>query len=341
MNGTSFAMSVEAMEQALKVVPRVALDDLPTPLLRLERLGNQLGRDLYLKRDDRLGPLVGGNKTRKLELLLREAAIQGATRVVTVGGPQSNHCRLTAAAARLCGIEAHLLLIGERPASARGNLLLDELVGARLHWIPGGPMADGPCSFAAFDEYARERAAELVDEHYFVPIGGSNGLGSIGYSVAALELHRQTEDLGIERAIVVVAVGSGGTMAGLWAGCTMLGGRLRVVGVDVARLWTDLPQHVARLATEISQRVGSIIDFSTEPVPVFESVYVGQGYGKPTPGGRRAIELLAATEGVVLEPAYTAKAFAGLLDLLEEGRLGRDEPVIFVHTGGLPGFFAG
>ena len=211
-------MKAAELVDALERVPRRQLGSYPTPLQRLDRLGRELGRPLWVKRDDQLGPAGGGNKTRKLEYLLADAMNAGAEKVVTVGGPQSNHARLTAAASRLLGFEPHLLLFGAEPKQAAGNLLIDQLLGAHLHFIPPGPIAAESCNFDELDEYVRAEARERVGEHYYIPLGGSNGLGSLGYLRAALEIEVQAREAGIERGWIVVATGSAGTLAGLLAG---------------------------------------------------------------------------------------------------------------------------
>jgi len=326
---------------ALNRVPRHGFGDYPTPLTRLENLSRELGRQVWVKRDDALGPAGGGNKTRKLEYLLADAVAAGAERIVTVGGPQSNHARLTAAAARMLGLEPHLLLFGKQPKRATGNLLLDQLVDARLHFIPPGPIASKPCTFEELDAYVREHASKRVGDHYYIPLGGSNGLGSLGYVRAALEIEEQARFAGIEKAWIVVATGSGGTLGGLVAGLRSIGSSLRLVGVDVAGIWRSYPELVARIANDSLELLGLPASVEPTDVSLVEGTYVGHGYAVPTSEGTAAIKHLARTEGLLLDPTYTSKAFAGLLDLHESGYFGDDGPVVFWHTGGLPGLFAG
>lgn len=327
--------------EALDRHPRVALGACPTPLVPLERLSRELGRLVLLKRDDILGPAGGGNKTRKLEYLLADALAQNATRVVTVGGVQSNHARLTAAAARMLGLEPHLLLLGTPPDDATGNLRLMQLLGATLHFIPPGPMASRPCDFDELDEHVRRLATERVGRHYHVPMGGSTGLGALGYVRAALELEAQAHEAGIVDAPVVLAAGTGGTLAGLLAGLRLVGSSLRPVGIDIGSFWDDFPTLVHRIADDACRLLGAGLELEPEEVPLVERTYVGRGYGVPTPEAQDAARRIARGEGVLLDPTYTAKAFAALLDLLADRTLGSDEPVIFWHTGGLPGLFTG
>jgi len=325
----------------LERVPRRSFGTYPTPLVRLDNLSRELGREFYVKRDDALGPAAGGNKTRKLEYLLADAVKSGSSKIVTVGGPQSNHARLTAAAARMLGLEPHLLLLGSEPKDAVGNLLLDRIVGAELHFIPSGPIASKPCTFEELDAYVREEAAKRVGDHYHIPLGGSNGLGSLGYVRAALEIEEQARAAGIADARIVVATGSGGTLAGLLAGLRSIDSSLRLVGIDVAAIWKSYPELVARIANEALGLLGVSQNIEPDNVALIENTYVGRGYAVPTREGTLAIERLARSEGLLLDPTYTAKAFAGLLDLQRTVKLGNDEPIIFWHTGGLPGLFAG
>ena len=328
------------LRDRLERVPRCSLGICPTPLTRLERLSRELGRTVLVKRDDTLGPAAGGNKTRKLEYLLANAIEAGATTITTVGGPQSNHARLTAAAARMLGLECHLLLFGNKPKRTTGNLLLDRLFGAELHFIPPGPIASGSCTFEALDDYVREEAKRRVGDHYHVPLGGSNGLGSLGYIRAALEIEEQANAAGLADAWIVAATGSGGTLAGLLAGLRTVESSLRVVGIDVASIWSDYPGLVTRIANDSLGFLDVAERIEQTDVLLIESTHVGRGYAVPTNGGTAAIEHLARSEGILLDPTYTGKAFAGLLDLHESGYFGKDEPVIFWHTGGLPGLFA-
>ena len=334
-------MQPRELLDALERLPRRVLGAYPTPLVELENLSREIGRSVYVKRDDTLGPAGGGNKTRKLEYLLADALEGGEKKIVTVGGPQSNHARLTAAAARLLGLEPHLLLFGGRPEKAVGNLLLDELVGAELHFIPPGPIADGSCTFEELDGHVRRHAAERVGDHYYIPLGGSNGLGSVGYVRAAVELEEQAKNAGVADAWLVVATGSGGTLAGMLAGLKAIGSSLKLIGIDVAKIWKNYPELVARIANDALGLLGLTAMVEPAHVDLIEGTYVGRGYAVPTEEGVAAIQQLVREEGLLLDPTYTGKAFAGLLDLHASGRFGDHDPVIFWHTGGLPGLFAG
>jgi len=332
-------MEAEELAGRLEGIPRVPLVNAPTPLEFLPRLSAALGRPIYIKRDDAIGPGMGGNKARPLEYLLADALRRGHRRVVTYGGPQSNHARITAAAARRLGLEPHLFYFAPRPPRWTGNLLLNDLLGAHMHFFPlGGD--NRPRSLFWTDLLVHLLAWVRVGRHYFIPVGGRSVLGGMGYVRAALELHRQAQAEGLERAWVVTAVGTGGTLAGLWAGLTLLRSPLRVVGLDIGALWKNLPATIARLAEKICARLGEPQRFPPAGVPLIERVYAGPGYGIPSPPGNEALRRLAQTEGIFLDPIYTAKAFAGMLELIAQGQLGEQEPVIFLHTGGLPALFA-
>lgn len=331
--------TLEQLQSRLDSFPQLSLAKYPTPLEPLPRLSEMLGREIYIKRDDEIGPGMGGNKTRKLEYLLAEAQSRHAQRVVTFGGLQSNHVRITAAAARKIGMQPHLFFFERRPERLVGNLLLNELIGARMHFIPFGG-GDGGMTLETTIRLVHVLAWALIGPHYFIPVGGHSWLGCLGYVRAALEIDAQARAMGIENAHLVVAAGSGGTLAGLMAGMHLSRSVMRLTGIDVGKLWKGFPVSIARLASEICSHLGQPHHFSPAQVPLIEGSYVGEGYAIPSAGCREAISRLARAEGILLDPVYTGKAFAGLLDLIERGTLGEKEPVIFLHTGGLPALFA-
>jgi D-cysteine desulfhydrase len=291
---------------------KVSLGTWPTPLEPAPRLAAALGlADLWFKRDDLGGLGAGGNKTRKLEWTLGAALADGADTVVTTGAPQSNHARLTAAAAARLGLNAVLVFPGEAGQSRSGNLALDGLFGARVVWA-----GDRDRAVVAEEIVAEAGKAALI------PFGGSNAVGARGYVEAARELKQQLPGL----TTVVVALGSGGTMAGLVAEL----GPEHVLGVDTGALADPLPV-VARLAGEVTGAT-----FTADQLRVRRE-QVGPGYPHFTEASAAALTLTARTEGVVLDPIYTGRAMAGLIAAARDGSLG-DRP-IFLHTGGLPGFF--
>ena len=330
----------ERLLAALEGYPRLLLAEYPTPLEPLPRLSRELGRPVYIKRDDQIGPGLGGNKTRKLEYLLADARQRGARKVATFGGLQSNHARLTAAAARQLGLEPHLLYFARRPARMTGNLLLNELLGAQMHFIPFGGGGDASMTLEQTIRLVRIVAWAILGRHYFIPVGGHSWRGCLGYVRAAVEIDCQARALGIERASLVVAVGSGGTLAGLMAGLALTGSPLGLLGIDVGKLWKAFPPTIGRLAEELCRRLGQPQAFDAGQVPLIERTYAGPSYGVPSQAASAAIRRLAQSEGILLDPIYTGKAFAGMLDLCRRGALPADQPLIFLHTGGLPALFA-
>ncbi len=327
-----------SLQDKLARYPRIPLAAYPTPLEHLPRLSAELGRAVYVKRDDGLGPGMGGNKTRKLEYLLAEAQQHGAHKIVTFGGLQSNHARITAAAARKLGFEPHLLYFEPRPKAMVGNLLLNQLCGAHMHFIPLG--GDGGMTLETTNRLVRLVARLRVGRHHFIPVGGHSWLGCLGYVRAALEIHAQACEMGIADAHLVTAVGTGGTLAGLLAGLQMIGSPLQLLGIDVGKLWKDFPASLARLTEEICFKLEEKRTFKAVDVPLLETVYAAPKYGAPSRDCLTAVQKLARLEGILLDPIYTGKAFAGLLDLVGQGKLGQETPIIFLHTGGLPGLFA-
>ena len=297
----------------------IALSRWPTPLEPAPRLAVGLGLredDLWIKRDD-LTDLGGGNKVRKLEHLIGEAVAAGATVLVTSGGVQSNHARCTAAAAARCGLKATLVLGGAPITGRPGNLALDELLGAEL-------VLAHTASGAALDrivEQVADRLRARGEVPAVLPFGGSSPVGARGYLACAAELQEQAPDA----AHVVVAVGSGGTMAGLVAGL----GPDRVVGIDVGAV-PDAAERVAALAAALDAHPGRVRVHHDR---------VGAGYGMLTRAAAQAMRTAARTEGLILDPVYTGKALAGLAAAIDEGAVHPGERTVFVHTGGLPGLF--
>jgi D-cysteine desulfhydrase family pyridoxal phosphate-dependent enzyme len=298
-----------------------------------------LKREVFIKRDDYIGPGLGGNKTRKLEYLLADAQQRVARKVVTFGGLQSNHARITAAAACKLGLEAHLFYFEARPKGLVGNLSLNQLMGAPMHFIPLGA-DDASRTLEVTNRLVRLLAWLRLGRHYFIPVGGYSWRGCLGYVRAAVELETQARALGIEKAHLVLAAGTGGTLSGLLAGLTLMDSSLHLMGIDIGKLWKGFPASLARMAGEICERLGEKHSFVASEIPLLEEMYAAPKYGVPSPSCQDAIRRLARTEGILLDPVYTGKAFAGMLDLIEKGRLGSKEPIIFLHTGGLPALFA-
>jgi L-cysteate sulfo-lyase len=304
---------------------RITLGSWPTPLEAAPRLAARIGMDpgcLWIKRDDLTGLGAGGNKVRKLEYTCAAALQHRATTLVTSGATQSNHARLTAAAAARLGLECVLVLMGDSPAEAVGNLALDGLLGASVVWA-------GTVDDQALDRRVAEVAAELTDQGRrveVIPYGGSNIRGARGYLDGGLELQTQLPDL----VHVVVAVGSGGTMAGLVAAL----GSDRVLGVDVGAV-PDAERRILGMVDGLAAEGAAPVKVSLR----LRMDQIGDGYGVLTAGARQALLDAARYEGVLLDPVYTAKAFSGLIAAVEDGSIEPDQPTVLLHTGGLPGLF--
>lgn len=313
---------------------RIELANTPTPLVPLEATGRRLGVELWIKRDDMTGVELSGNKVRKLEFLLADARAAGADVVVTGGGEQSNHCRATALAAARLGMRAHLLLRCDDPGSppaVRGNILLDALAGAEIVWIDRDTWARREQAFAeAADEL---RAAGHTP--YVIPEGGSNALGSWGYVGCAEELERDLSMLSPRPTTVVYACGSGGTGAGLVAGAEMLSWAARghrVAGVNVC----DDRDYFVEVIGRITGDMG--LDIDPARIDIVDG-YVGRGYALSRPEELALIAEVARTEGVLLDPVYTGKAFYGLVSELERDPTRFGQRIVFLHTGGVFGLF--
>ncbi|HHH42381.1 MAG TPA: D-cysteine desulfhydrase family protein [Chloroflexi bacterium] len=313
--------------------PRVFIAHLPTPLEPLLRLTAELGGpQLWVKRDDQTGLATGGNKTRKLEFLVAHALARGADTLVTCGAAQSNHARQTAAAAARFGLACTLVLRGEEPPQAQGNLLLDRWLGAEVVWAGDAPLTE------RLEEVAEGLRAE-GRRPYVVPYGGSNPVGATGYVAAMEELLAQCARQGLHFDHIVLASSSGGTQTGLVVGARALGYTGRILGISVDLRADALRYTLAGLATATAKFLGLPLDFAPEDFDV-EDGYLGGGYGVVSELEREAIRLVARTEGLLLDPVYTGRAFGGLLDLIRRGAFSPEERVLFWHTGGTAGLFA-
>ncbi|MGB3714756.1 MAG: D-cysteine desulfhydrase family protein [Candidatus Promineifilaceae bacterium] len=332
------------LRSRLEAWPRLKLGSYPTPLEPLPNLTKQLaGPQLWIKRDDTVGPGLGGNKARKLEFLMAEVVEKGKEKVVTFGGLQSNHARMTAAACAPLGVEAHLFYFDPRPKDFRGNLLLNQLLGARMHFIPFGGGNDGSLTIESTNRLVRMLATfRLGPGAYFIPVGGHNVLGCLGYVNAALEIQEQLANLRLTNhpVTVITAAGTGGTLAGLMAGFGLVGNQVKVLGIDIGKLWRAFPASIARLASDLCSALGETHHYRPADTPVIENRYAGPGYARVSDETIIAIETMAQTEGIMLDPVYTGKAFAGLIDLIRDGRFREHEHVVFLHTGGYPALWA-
>lgn len=319
--------------------PRRRYTEGVTPLEHLPHLTQFMGGPhIFIKRDDLLGLTAGGNKTRKLEFLVADALRQGADTLITVGAVQSNHCRLTLAAAVKEGLRCRLVLEQRVPDSydydASGNNFLFRLLGVeKVTVVDLGTDLD-----AAMQAEADELAAE-GRKGYVIPGGGSNPLGALGYVSCAQEILAQAFDKSIQFDHLVCASGSGGTHSGMLVGLRAMGSKIPVTGISVRRPVPEQKGLIGGLATDTRAFLG----LSTEPgegeLRIFDD-YVGPGYSIPTEEMAEAVRIFARTEGILLDPVYTGKAAAGLLDLIQKGHFQRGEKILFLHTGGSPGLYA-
>lgn len=328
------------MKSAMKQYARISLGHFPTPLEPMDNLRRALGGGprLFVKRDDCTGLATGGNKTRKLEYLMGEAIKQDAQIVVTQGAVQSNHVRQTAAAAVRCGMRCAALFerrvpgVGEEYEKT-GNMMLNNIMNLHYEFRPAG---------ADMNAAAKSWCAQVAkngERAYFIPGGGSNETGALGYVECARELSEQTRESGIHLDWIVHATGSAGTQAGLLAGCAFVKSTAKVLGVSVRADEKRQKDVVLDLAQKTLARLDNGGGINAADVLV-DDRFVGPGYGQMTEATTEAILLLARTEGIFLDPVYSGKGFAGLLARIREGAFGDNDTVVFLHTGGAPALFA-
>ncbi|MEJ2100764.1 MAG: D-cysteine desulfhydrase [Desulfobacterales bacterium] len=309
-----------------------------TPIERLSRLSEELaGPTIYMKRDDLLGLAGGGNKTRKLEFLVAEALARGADTLITCGAVQSNHCRLTLAAAVKEGLKCRLVLEERVPGSfnpqSGGNNFLFRLLGVeKIKVVPGGS------DMKAAMQAVADELAGAGRKAYVIPGGGSNPVGATGYVACAEEILAQAFELGINIDRIICASGSAGTHAGMVTGFNGNNSNIPVIGINVSRPKADQEELVYDLAQRTARHVGVNSVIPREAVVCFDE-YVGPGYSLPTPQMAEAVRMLARLEGVLIDPVYTGKAMAGLIDLVRKGTFDQKENILFIHTGGSPALY--
>jgi len=318
--------------------PRRTYSPGPTPIERLDRLSRVLGTNVYIKRDDQLGLAGGGNKTRKLEFLVADALARGADTLITCGGVQSNHCRLTLSAAAREGLHCRLVLAEDTPGACQpdgnGNVLLYHVLGVeRITTVPWGSDLQAALSVAGAEAEAEGRRP------YLIPLGGSSPLGALGYVACALELLAQLRESGLALQHIVVPVGSAGTLAGLLFGLRASHSAIPVTGVTVLQPRAGAEATALELIRAIAGFLGSAAAVPAGQVTCLDD-YLGAGYTLPTAGMLEAVQMLARHEAILLDPTYTGKAMAGLIDLARTGRFGKDDNVLFLHTGGSAGLYA-
>ena len=320
-------------------VARTHFAHLPTPIEELPRLSAFLnGPRILVKRDDQTGLAFGGNKTRKLEFLVAEAQEQGARTLISAGAIQSNHCRQTAAAAARFGLDCILVLTGDVPSQPSANFLLDQLFGAQIVIV-----ADRRDRDRILQETFEKAEAE-GRKPYLVPYGGSSPTGALGYAFAVQELMNQLPCEGSEPLQgcldwIVFGTSSGGTHAGLVLGQRLFGFRGKVLGVSIDESENWLKSHVSVLASDASEKLGERINFTRDDILATDA-YCKAGYGVLTDAEREAVKLFAKYEGLLLDPVYTGRAAAGMIDLIRKGFFKENETVLFLNTGGQPALFA-
>lgn len=313
-------------------VPRVSLGLFPTPFYKLEAISARYGRSIWIKRDDLCGVALGGNKVRKLEFLLAQARADGCDTVFTTGGAQSNHAMLTAACAARLGMDCKLFLKDRGVTGRRGNLVLDEIYGAPVRLVDTDDYQD------IYREMEAEAAALEARGHRCcrIPLGGSTPLGTLGYAAAARECAVQAMAAGIRVGHLVSATGSGGTTAGL-----LLGAGLFLPGARVTGMAVD-PQPFRETVLDLAAGAAALLEAPFQPqekdLQILE--YAGPGYAVPDPAATPAILELARTEGILLDPVYTGKAWAGLLAQVQAGGFEGEDDIVFFHTGGAAALFA-
>lgn len=316
----------------LERTPRVSLVKSVTPLEECPNLAQDVGvASLYVKRDDVQTIGGGGNKLRKLEFLLADALNKGCNTIITMGGPQSNHARLTAICANLFGLRSILVLGGEQQKEYRGNLLLDNLAGAKLVFCNTHDLRE--------IEEKMEHVASETPGAYVIPSGGATPLGAFGYLKGFVELLEQASYLQHSVDRIVLAVGSGGTFAGLLLGKYLTRSPIKITGISVSRTVEEIRSRVTSFVAKAAELLGQEVLLPPEEVDVYDN-YIGPGYGIPSDDSIVAIKKALLKEGFLLDPIYTGKAFAGLCGLVKRGVVGHDESVVFLHTGGSPAIFS-
>ncbi|MEA2078180.1 MAG: D-cysteine desulfhydrase family protein [Candidatus Marinimicrobia bacterium] len=319
----------------MKFLQKITLAQLPTPLHELPNLADKLGFDgkLYIKRDDLTGLAAGGNKSRKLEYLMAEALKRDTDTIITTGGLQSNHCIQTVAAAKKLNLDCHIVLSGDKPKALNGNLFLDLLTGATVHYVKR------PDRDSRMHELA-EKLRKAGKHPYVIPVGGSNALGTVGYTMAMPEVVRQMELMNIKCDRIIVASSSGGTMAGMVLGAKIAGFTGKITGISIDRVMTGkeaFPPELAELANKAAELLELDIKLTAGDFEL-EYDYLGDGYAVVGDNERNAIKTLAQSEGIFIGPVYTGRAMGALMDCIQKGKW-KNETILFWHTGDTAALF--
>ena len=317
----------------IKSFPRINIGCYPTPFYLMKNLSNKIGLNLFIKREDLSGIGIGGNKIRKLEFLLADAKLKNCDTVITTGAAQSNHAMLTAAACRALNLEPILVLKKRGVTALKGNLLLNHILNTKVHFVDIDDYED---VYKEMNKIAKGLITK-GKKPYIIPLGGSVPLGVLGYVNAVSEMLSQAEQKGIAIEHIVCASGSGGIQAGLIVGTKLFNRNIKVTGIEISPE-EGFAKIVADLANGTLKLLESELSIKEEDVVVKE--YIGPGYACPSPEGTEAIKLVARTEGIILDPVYTGKAFGGLMSLAKEGYFNKGDNIVFMHTGGIPALFA-
>ncbi|MBR3393020.1 MAG: D-cysteine desulfhydrase family protein [Firmicutes bacterium] len=321
------------IKEKLASIDRIDLANLPTPVYQLKNVSRELGKNIWIKRDDYTGVEMSGNKVRKLEYSIAQALKEGADVLITAGGIQSNHARATAAAAARLGLKSHLVLEISAAPKAEGNYLLDQMFGAEITLLNEN---EGITFAEKFQEIAEEyRKAGL--KPYIIPVGASNGIGNFGYLNAVKEIAEQEKKLGVSFDAIVCATGSGGTYSGLYLGNKLFDRNKKIVGITVC----DNKEYFTKVCGTIVDETLSLLGEDPDPDKDFTFIdgYKGLGYAISKPDELKFIAEIAAKEGIVLDPVYTGKAFYGLYNEVKKGTFDSCENILFIHTGGQYGLF--
>ncbi len=333
----------DKIEELLKGIPRVDIGFFPTPLQKLENMSEKYGLDFLIKRDDLSGPGFGGNKVRKLEFIIAEALERDCNYVVTYGGFQSNHCRQLTAACKKYGLEPILYLISEKePEEYRANLHLDKIMDAEINFL-GEELDDMENAMEKALEEGKKRVSELEENGfkcYDCPPGGFDRNGTLGFLRAFGELVEQLEEMEDKIDYIVHANGTGGTYTGLMMGKKIIESEVEIIPFSVSSPSPDFERKVSLMCEKVKEKLGDEVPTIEPEEMKVDTDHYGPGYDVPYDGSVEATKELARKEGIVLGPAYTAKAMAGLLDYIEKGKIEDDSSILFWHTGGTPTIFA-
>lgn len=338
-------ISIQEAKEMIQTVPRSRNGFFPTPIHKLKNISNDLGVNLYIKRDDMTGVnLFGGNKVRKLEFLIGYAKEHGYDTVFTFGATQSNHAMETATMCNIEGLKCVLYLVDlteQKEDVPKANLLLDMILGAEIHIVPANGREEAEADLEA-EELCKKQVEQLEKEGhkcFVIPEGGANYIGSTGFINGYVEMMWQMKELNEKPDYIFHATGTGGTLAGLAAGRALLQSDALIYSVTVSPKQLSHLEKVAKIATESLHYIGS--DKIVLPSDMhYEMSYFGEGYEKPTKAATEAIQYLARKEGIIVDPVYTGKAFSGMLDCVRSGKVPKGSTVVFWHTGGATGIFA-